>query len=181
VGRSLTLLKVKSFLDAEARVLEHQPGAGRHKGRLGALFVEMANGVRFAVGTGFSDTERENPPPVGSTISFRYQELSDGGVPRFPSFVGVRIDVDVPEPPSLPVPATKAATTAAKPRYFEYVEGKSSKFWEVSVTGNEMTLRYGRMGSQGQSKTKAFVDSSAATAAAAKLVAEKTGEGYVEK
>jgi DNA ligase-1 len=31
-----------------------------------------------------------DPPPVGSTITFRYQELTDGGVPRFPSFVGVR-------------------------------------------------------------------------------------------
>jgi DNA ligase-1 len=90
VGRSTTLLKVKSFHDAEARVLGHQPGAGRHKGRLGALFVEMANGTRFAVGTGFSDAERDNPPPVGSLINFRYQELSEGGVPRFPSYVGVR-------------------------------------------------------------------------------------------
>src|SRR5262249_27094717 len=38
VGRSYTLLKVKNFQEAEARVLEHLPGAGRHKGRLGALF-----------------------------------------------------------------------------------------------------------------------------------------------
>jgi len=36
-GRSSTLLKVKRFLDAEARVVGHLPGAGRHKGRLGAL------------------------------------------------------------------------------------------------------------------------------------------------
>src|SRR6516164_7113024 len=51
VGRSLTLLKVKSFRDAEARVLEHQAGAGRHKGRLGALLVEAADGTRFSIGT----------------------------------------------------------------------------------------------------------------------------------
>jgi DNA ligase 1 len=89
-GRSSTLLKVKSFHDAEARVIEHQGGAGRHKGRLGALLVELDDGTRFAVGTGFSDAERENPPAIGSVITFRYQELSDGGVPRFPSFVGVR-------------------------------------------------------------------------------------------
>ena len=36
-GRSATLLKVKSFTDAEARVVGHEPGKGRHKGRLGAL------------------------------------------------------------------------------------------------------------------------------------------------
>jgi DNA ligase-1 len=87
-GRSQTLLKVKNFHDAEARVLEHQAGAGRHKGRLGALLVELEDGTKFAVGTGFSDAERENPPGIGSLITFRYEELSDGGVPRFPSYVG---------------------------------------------------------------------------------------------
>jgi DNA ligase-1 len=111
VGRSLTLLKVKSFRDAEARVLEHLKGAGRHKGRLGALLVELPDGTRFSVGTGFSDAEREAPPPIGTVITFRYQELSDGGVPRFPSYVGVRADAawsttTSATPPSVPeVPA----------------------------------------------------------------------------
>lgn len=97
VGRSYTLLKVKSFHDDEARVVGHQPGTGKHKGRLGALYVEMKNGTRFAVGTGLSDAERQSPPPVGSIITYRYQELSDGGVPRFPSYVGVRHDVAWPK------------------------------------------------------------------------------------
>ena len=88
-GRSSTLLKVKQMHDAEARVIEHLPGAGRHKGRLGALLVALADGTQFSVGTGFTDAQRENPPPVGSTITFRYQELTDRGVPRFPSFVRV--------------------------------------------------------------------------------------------
>jgi len=92
-GRSSTLLKVKSFKDDEAVVLAHQPGTGRHKGRMGALLVRLADGTEFAIGTGFSDKERDEPPPVGSTVVFRYQELSDGGVPRFPSFHGVREDV----------------------------------------------------------------------------------------
>lgn len=69
VGRSSTLLKVKSFRDAEARVVGHQPGAGRHAGRLGALLVEMADGTRFSVGTGFSDAERKAPPPIGAIIN----------------------------------------------------------------------------------------------------------------
>ncbi len=93
VGRSHSLLKVKSFFDAEARVIGHQDGAGRHRGRLGALLVELQDGTRFAVGSGLSDAERGAPPPVGSIITFRYQELSDGGVPRFPTYVGVRHDV----------------------------------------------------------------------------------------
>jgi DNA ligase-1 len=95
-GRSATLVKVKTFYDAEARVVRHEPGAGRHKGRLGALLVELSNGTKFAVGTGFSDAERNSPPPVGSVITFRYQELSEGGVPRFASYVGVRADARAP-------------------------------------------------------------------------------------
>ena len=89
-GRSMTLLKVKTFHDAEARVLQHLPGAGRHKGRLGALLVQLPDGTQFSVGTGFSDAQRSSPPPVGSTITFRYQELTDRGAPRFPSFVRMR-------------------------------------------------------------------------------------------
>ena len=76
-----------SFHDVEAIVRVHLPGTGRHKGRLGALTVELPDGTSFSVGAGFSVAQRNNPPPVGSTITFRYQELSDRGVPRFPSFV----------------------------------------------------------------------------------------------
>jgi DNA ligase-1 len=89
-GRSATLLKVKTFHDAEAVVVGHQAGAGRHKGRMGALLVRLPSGAEFAIGTGFSDHEREHPPVVGATVTFRYQELSEAGIPRFPSWVGVR-------------------------------------------------------------------------------------------
>ncbi len=35
-GRSATLVKLKSFVTDEARVVGHEPGKGRSKGRLGA-------------------------------------------------------------------------------------------------------------------------------------------------
>ncbi len=184
VGRSLTLLKVKSFMDAEARVLEHQPGAGRHKGRLGALFVEMADGTRFAVGTGFSDAERESPPPVGSVITFRYQELSEGGVPRFPSYVGVRHDVKFPDRPA--AAAKKAVIKVSAPlaaqltRRFEYGKGKAAKFWEVTRDGSAVTLRFGTAGTPGESKTQTYPDEEAAAEAMADLIADKLDDGFVE-
>jgi DNA ligase-1 len=196
-GRSSTLLKVKTFHDAEAVVIGHEAGAGRHKGRLGALNVRLPNGTTFSVGTGFSDRERANPPAIGATITFRYQELSDAGVPRFPSYAGVRHDplpnkeskvskpVETKRPrksePVVVQGATMSPTTSpGKARHFEFVGGSSSKFWEVSHAGSEMTTRWGRIGSSGQSKTKSFADEAAAVKAAEKLVAEKTAEGYVE-
>ena len=68
---------------------------------MGALLVRLPNGTDFAIGTGFSDRERENPPAIGATVTFRYQELSDAGVPRFPSWVGVRLDVPARSAPSV--------------------------------------------------------------------------------
>lgn len=194
VGRSSTLLKVKTFHDAEATVIGHQGGAGKHKGRLGALLVKLQNGTEFAVGTGFSDAERGSPPAIGSSITFRYQEFSDGGVPRFPSYVGVRHEAartpiaaaPMPSQPTVQkavvsVPSTPPSAASASKRYFEFDDGTSSKFWEVTLSGCEVTTRWGRIGADGQSKTKPFKDDAAAEKEVVKLVAEKTGKGYAEK
>jgi DNA ligase-1 len=139
--------------------------------------VELADGTTFAVGTGFSDAERENPPPIGSTISFRYQELSDGGVPRFPSYVGVRA-----EAPGLPLVYQEEegvrSAAGTGPRRFECCEGGSSKFWEISTQGVEVTVRYGRIGSQGRTHTETFPDEAKAARHVEKLIDEKTKKGY---
>jgi DNA ligase-1 len=89
-GRSHTLLKVKSFKDCEVTVTGYEKGKGKHKGRTGALVCKMDNGTVVSVGTGLTDKERENPPSIGSKITVRYQELTNDGVPRFPSFVSAR-------------------------------------------------------------------------------------------
>ena len=211
--------------DAEARVIEHLPGTGRHKGRLGALSVELANGTKFSVGTGFSDAERDNPPPIGSVITFRYQELSDRGVPRFPAFVRVRTDIDeltsnidgepagvkvlagatsikttsssgtsttgssaaagagsAPKPVMSPAAVQSGSLPAAAtaPRMFEFTEGTSSKFWEVVLAGNEVIVRFGKIGTSGMTKPKPFPTPAAAKKYYDDLIGEKTGKGYVE-
>jgi DNA ligase-1 len=81
------------------------------------------------------------------------------------------------EPEEKPKPASKSA----KRRHFEFVEGKSSKFWEVWVEGSNMYTQYGRIGSSGQTTVKSYSDEAAAKKAAEKLIAEKTGKGYEEK
>jgi DNA ligase-1 len=89
-GRSNALLKFKLFDDAEARVLAHISGTGRNANRLGALQVETAAGLRFRIGSGLSDLQRDNPPPIGALISYRYNGLTSKGLPRFPRFLRVR-------------------------------------------------------------------------------------------
>lgn len=186
IGRSQTLLKVKNFHDAEARVIGHEPGRGRHKGRLGALLVELPEGTQFSVGTGLSDAERERPPALGTFINFRYQELSDAGVPRFPTYVGVRDErpaavPQLPQESSHPKETTNMSTPASTgKRRFEFVEGSSDKFWEISMAGTTVTVRYGRNGTDGQTNEKSFANAEAAAKHAEKLIREKTGKGYVE-
>jgi DNA ligase-1 len=89
-GRSATLLKLTPWLDAEATVVGHLPGKGKHAGRLGALRMEMPDGRRFSLGSGLSDALRREPPPVGTLVTYRYRELTPAGMPRFPSYLRVR-------------------------------------------------------------------------------------------
>lgn len=193
-GRSNTLLKVKSFHDTEARVLAHVPGLGRHKGRLGALLVELPNGIQFNVGTGFSDAERENPPKIGSIITFRYQELSNSGTPRFPSYVGERIDgrfhassevrrvegVAPKKSPSSPTPAAPPPAVEKRGnmpmRRFEMTDGDTKYFWEVETTGSKQKLRFGTF----EEKEKVFEDDDEARENSDKKIQEKLAKGFKE-
>ena len=95
--RTDDLLKVKTHEDTEARVVAHIPGKGKYVGVLGALLVEMPGvdgkpGRRFKLGSGFNDEQRQNPPVLGSTVTYRFRGLNGSGVPRFASFMRVRED-----------------------------------------------------------------------------------------
>lgn len=65
-------------------------------------------------------------------------------------------------------------------RRFEFVEGGSSKFWEPELQGSTFIVTYGRIGTAGQRKEKAFPDEAAARKEYEKKVAEKLREGYRE-
>jgi predicted DNA-binding WGR domain protein len=65
-------------------------------------------------------------------------------------------------------------------RRFEFIGGGSAKFWEAVVSGCDVTVRYGRLGSDGQSLTKTFADVEAAQRHAEKLIGEKLKKGYKE-
>jgi DNA ligase-1 len=210
IGRSGSLLKVKTFHDAEAIIVGHAPGTGRHEGRLGAVVAELPDGTRFNVGTGFSDAERDDPPPIGSVITFRYQELTDDGVPRFPSWVGVRLDAEwpprsaarpigeVPARPAAPARKSTVAKAAARPAAIEpaatavapaagapadftvrLVHPTDDKFWQIEVRGAAHTIRFGKVGSAGQTRSTELASAAAARADADKRAQAKRKDGYV--
>ncbi|KGM57463.1 DNA ligase [Lysobacter arseniciresistens ZS79] len=97
-GRSEWLLKYKPYDDAEARVVGHTAGTGKYTGMLGALVVERPDGLRFRLGSGFSDAQRADPPPLGAWVTYRHNGLTTNGVPRFARFLRVRHEFPPPDP-----------------------------------------------------------------------------------
>jgi DNA ligase-1 len=91
-GRSDVLLKLKAVQDAEAVVVGYTPGKGKYVGKLGALNVQTENGQTFKLGTGMSDLQRQNPPTIGSTVTYTYRDTTPSGKPRFASFLRVYRD-----------------------------------------------------------------------------------------
>ncbi|MET0288988.1 MAG: DNA ligase [Pseudoxanthomonas sp.] len=90
IGRSDALLKYKPFDDAEARVVAHVEGKGRLAGKLGSLVVQLSDGRRFRLGSGFTDAQRAAPPPIGSWVTYRHSGKTSTGLPRFARFLRMR-------------------------------------------------------------------------------------------
>lgn len=91
--RSPNALKLKTYSDAECKVVAHNAGKGKYAGKLGSLTCEqetttkgVAGLMRFKIGSGFSDTERQSPPPLGSIITYKFYGTTKNGFPRFAVF-----------------------------------------------------------------------------------------------
>ena len=93
-GRSNDQLKVKTYDDAEARVVGHMRGTGQFAGQTGALLVETRQGQRFKLGTGLRSEDRQTPPAIGEWVTYRYRGLTDKGLPRFASFLRIQPDIE---------------------------------------------------------------------------------------
>ncbi|RKH56997.1 WGR domain-containing protein [Corallococcus aberystwythensis] len=63
------------------------------------------------------------------------------------------------------------------PRY-EFTEGSSSKFWEITLEGTTLTKRWGRIGTDGQEKVEEFDSKAEAKKAYDAQVREKERKGY---
>jgi predicted DNA-binding WGR domain protein len=65
-------------------------------------------------------------------------------------------------------------------RSLHYCDGKSDKFWTITLDGKSHTVHYGRVGTVGQTQTKEFSTEAEALKSYEKLVNEKLKKGYVE-
>ena len=86
-GRSADQLKFKPLDDAEAQVIGYESGQGKHAKRIGALWLQTSQGLRFKLGTGLSDSDRQKPPALGQWVTYTYQGKTTNGVPRFASYL----------------------------------------------------------------------------------------------
>jgi predicted DNA-binding WGR domain protein len=115
---------------------------------------------------GDSEPETEEPAEIPAPVG------QENATPAKPVAAPTTVS-----PPPIPTPAAAAGSV----RRFEFIGGSSQKFWEISVAGNSFTVRFGRIGTAGQSQTKSFGDEEKAKHEAEKLIAEKVKKGYVEK
>ena len=65
-------------------------------------------------------------------------------------------------------------------RRFQFSDGQSSKFWEIQLKGKSFAVRYGKLGSAGQTLEKQFASPQDAKEAFDKLIREKLKKGYRE-
>ena len=65
-------------------------------------------------------------------------------------------------------------------RTFQFSVAASHKFWNIDVTGNYYTVKFGKVGSTGQTQRKTFATAAEAQADADRLIKEKLKKGYVE-
>ncbi|KAF9433954.1 hypothetical protein BGZ76_008764 [Entomortierella beljakovae] len=154
--RSRVLLKVKTFFDEEAIVVAQVKGSGKHSHRMGHLEVKTPDGRCFSVGSGFTDAQRDRPPKVGSVITYKFQELSNKLNPRFPTFVGERIDIRWADYCKTYTPPTLKAATPAK--VVTLLKQKSLVFQDGAVddliTGSSSKANSGDNNSDGDSNNE---------------------------
>ncbi|MDY2795739.1 DNA ligase [[Pasteurella] aerogenes] len=90
--RSSQILKLKTALDEECTVIAHHPGQGQLQHMLGSLTCKNQRGT-FKIGSGFNLQERQNPPPIGTVITYKYRGLTQKGLPRFATYWRQRTDL----------------------------------------------------------------------------------------
>ena len=125
-ARHAAFMKRKPFRDLEASIIGYhtiaprtaESAAARPEGYVSSLICRVAGASAGDFKLTYKGTR---PPPIGALVTVKYQNLTDNGLPRFPSLKGIRSAVDAPAvdaPAPTPVAKTvlpKGATVASLP------------------------------------------------------------------
>lgn len=127
MNRSNNLLKFKTFIDAEFKVVDFKEGTKADKGTV-IWVCTSYNNILFNVRPKGTLEERSElfknaHDYVGRMLTVRYQELTDKGVPRFPVGIGFRDNSDLPEISSVESNSINSSSTK-KTRVYKSAESK---------------------------------------------------------
>jgi DNA ligase-1 len=187
-GRELSVRRVTTFGADEAlqTALEEAKRAALAEGfspigSKSGLASGVVEGAATEVSTGAMDDPRESdaqPSNDSSVVTPSAASVATSSSTRSASDASVAKSSDASKPSSAGVAKSTPTSASEGARRFELEEGSSSKFWEIELDGCDLTTRWGRIGSNGQSKTKTFASPEKARVEHDKLIAEKTGKGY---
>ncbi len=97
-GRVQTILKVKPAFTEEGLVVGYEEGLGKREGKVGSLLMQtkLKDGTkkRWKLGSGLSDYDTENPPPLNSVVEYKFRTKSERGAPIEASFLRARPELD---------------------------------------------------------------------------------------
>ena len=134
-----------------------------------------------------AEAKKEYDKLIGEKTKKGYELVGGNGAGRAAADDDEDEDADDEDEKPAPKKAAKPAAKAAAPakaasgaRYFEFSEGTSNKFWEITMSGTDVKTRYGKIGTPGQQTLKEFDNAAAAKKEYDKLIHEKTKKGYVE-
>ncbi|MCE9545000.1 MAG: WGR domain-containing protein [Planctomycetia bacterium] len=186
-GWQVTHVLAKDWYDDRQEVLERVGRILEGKPELPPADDAHDPDADVGSGNGHSDgvTAAPKVAPVKPTL---HLSLDDEPAAETPS-----AGLDIEEP--APAPAGKRSstkrqtngacsadgTTTASPRRFEYSDDHSHKFWEIHLADCEHTVRFGRIGTAGQTLSKTFENALAARRDVEQLIREKLAKGYREK
>ena len=118
-------MKRKPFRDLEATVVGYhtiaprtaESAAARPEGYVSSLICRIvaAPEALAAKTADFKLTFKgARPPPIGALVTVKYQNLTDNGLPRFPTLKGLRASADAPAKAPQNAPAPTAKTVLPK-------------------------------------------------------------------
>lgn len=97
VRDSQIAFKLKPQNDAECKIINFSRGKGRIADKVGAIICESLEdknsgikaGLRFKIGSGLSDKMRQNPPQIGTIITYKFSGVSKNGIPKHTRFLRI--------------------------------------------------------------------------------------------